>query len=188
MTRLIIIFISLTLALAWGIGFVWPKYQDLVRLEKINEVKIAELQRKEEYLQELKKTSQELKNYQSQLAKIDLALPADPSLAATFDFIQKVSSQSGLVLTDIKPPVSQVITKEEETTQPLLEIEKITELEELKETKLSFLVVGDYSSFKNFLSVLEKSARLFEIEAISFLIPEKEDPWKFDLKIKVYSY
>ena len=193
MTRLIITIVLFALTLTWGINFVWPKYQQLAILEKKNEIKKTELQRKEEYLQELKKISQELKNYQSQLAKIDSALPADPGLAALFDFLQKASSQSGLVLTNIKILASRAVTKEKEkTTQSPSkipsEIREIAEPEELKETELSFLVSGDYPSFKNFLSVLEKSSRLIEIENISFMFPQKEGPWNFDLKIKVYSF
>ena len=205
MTRLIITVVLLALTLAWGIGFVWPKYQQLAILEKKNEIKKTELQRKEEYLQELKKISQELKNYQSQLAKIDSALPADPGLAALFDFLQKASSQSGLVLTNIKILASRAATKEKEKTtqsfskisseikeipefKELSEIRETAKPEQLKETELSFRVSGNYPSFKNFLLVLEKSSRFIEIENISFIFSKKEGSWGFDLKIKVYSF
>lgn len=141
-------------------------------MEKRNEEKRAEIRGREEYLQDLKKAAEELKNYQIQLAKIDFALPSNPGLEILFDFLQKASSQSGLVLKDIKPSTTRLSS----------------DLEGIKESELSFVVSGVYSSFKNFLSVLEKSSRLIEAESISFSSSEKEGPQDFSLKIKVYSY
>lgn len=172
MSRPIIIIIFLSLTLALGIGQIWPKYQELKFLEQRNKEKRTEIETKEKYIQGLKKMAEELKNYQVQLAKIDSALPSEPGLAALFNFFQKVSSQQGLVLTQVSPFLFQ--------THP--------EIKNLKETEVSVAFSGSYPSFKNFLSVLEKSARLIEVESISFLTQEKEGLLNFDLKIKVYSY
>ena len=172
MSRPIIIVISFSLTLILGVGLVWPKYQDLKTLEKKNEEKRAEIRGREEYLQELKKTAEILQNYQIQLAKIDSALPSVPDLPVLFDFLQKVSSQSGLVLKAVSPPTSRLSL----------------DFEGIKETELTLLVSGNYSSFKNFLSILEKTSRLIEVESISFSGAEKETSLNFNLKIKVYSY
>ena len=171
-SRPFIIVVFLFLTLAMGIGLIWPKYQELKFSEQRNEEKRAEIAGKEEYFQDLKKAAEALKNYQNQLSKIDSALPPDPGLEVLFNFLQKASSQSGLVLTDIKSPVTS----------------KVADLEGLKETELSLVVSGAYTSFKNFLSVLEMTARLIEVESISFSSSEKEGLQKFNLKIKVYSY
>ncbi|PIR71770.1 MAG: hypothetical protein COX89_01390 [Candidatus Nealsonbacteria bacterium CG_4_10_14_0_2_um_filter_37_10] len=171
-SRPFIIVVFLFLTLAMGIGLIWPKYQELKFSEQRNEEKRAEIAGKEEYFQDLKKAAEALKNYQNQLSKIDSALPPDPGLEVLFNFLQKASSQSGLVLTDIKSSVTS----------------KIADLEGLKETELSLVVSGAYTSFKNFLSVLEMTARLIEVESISFSSSEKEGLQKFNLKIKVYSY
>ncbi len=142
-------------------------------MEKRNEEKRAEIRGREEYLSNLKKTAEDLKNYQIQLSKINSALPSDLELEVLLDFLQKASSQSGLVLKDIKPQL----------TQPS------PDLEGIKESELTLAVSGVYSSFKNFLSVLEMTARLIEVKSISFSsTPEKEGPQDFNLKIKVYSY
>jgi len=170
MSRLFIIVSFLSLALILGIGLVWPKYQELKFLKQRSEEKRAEIEGREEYLQDLNKAAEVLKNYQNQLAKIDSALPPSLELEVLLNFLQKASSQSGLILKDIKPPVSQPSSEEE-----------------LKETELSLAVSGAYTSFKNFLSILEMTARLIEVESISFS-STKEGLQDFNLKIKVYSY
>jgi len=167
-----IIAIFLFLTLIFGISQVWPRYQELKFLEQRNEQKRAEIRGREEYLQELKKAEETLKDYETQISKIDSVLPSEPGLEILFNFLQKASSQSGLVLTDIKPSGPQAAPN----------------LEGLKETAVSLAVSGSYSSLKNFISVLEKTARLIEVESISFSSIEKEGPQKFDLRIKVYSY
>jgi len=178
MNRQITIVVFLSLVLILGIGQVLPKYQELKFSEQRNEEKRAEIQGKEKYLQDLKKADEELKNYQNQLVKIDSALPSNLGLEVLLNFLQKASSQSGLVLKDIQSSASRVIS----------EIKELPELERLKEAEVSFAVAGSYSSFKNFLSVLEMTTRLIEVESISFSSTEKEGPQDFNLKIKIYSY
>lgn len=171
MNRPITIAVCIWLSLILGVGFLWPKYQDLRNSQKKIEEKKAELQYKEEYFSELNKTSDALKEYSEILQKIDSSLPADPNLPSLFDFLQKVSSQNGLVLKRINPV----------STTPF-------EDSKIQETHLNLSLSGSYSAFKNFLSTLQKSARLIEIESITFSSPEKEETFNFDLKIKVYSY
>ena len=59
---------------------------------------------------------------------------------------------------------------------------------EIRETGTNLVVAGSYSSFKNFLSTLEKTARMIELESISFSTLEEVGPIDFNLRIKVYSY
>lgn len=149
---------------------IWPKYQSLSSLNKEISQKTSEFQSQEKYFQDLQKTSEELKKYQDSLSKIDSALPSDPSLPELFNFLQNFSSQSGLSLKKISPS-------------------SISPKEELKESRVDLTLSGDYPSFKNFLSVLEKSARMIELEKIFFSSPQKEtESFDFNLTIKVYSY
>jgi len=131
------------------------------------------LQKKQEFessdrsFQEILKTSERLKNYQEEISKVDSALPEDPSIPSLFNFIQKSSSQSGLLLENI----GSINVKEEG---------------KLKKWTTNIKLKGDYSSFKNFVSILEKSARLIKVEKISLLI-EKETP-TYNLTISFFSY
>jgi len=156
-----------------GAFLVFPKYQDLRSLRLEIGRRNTELQSKEKHILNLQEVSRELEKYQLEISKVDSALPSNPSLPSLFNFLQKESSKNGLILEDIG---SFSITIPEDNP-------------EIKEISLNFGVSGSYSAFKSFLSALEKSSRLIEIENISFSASEeKESLPSFDLKIKVYSY
>jgi len=169
----IYIIVSLLLSFLLIFFFVWPKFQELSSLKEKISVKRSELQSQEKYFQELEKTSEELKKYETSLSNIDSALPQNPLLPELLNFLQKASSQSGLSLKSISSPSTAS-----------------GEAEKIKETRISLVLVGSYSDFKNFLSVLEKSARLIEVENLSFFIKEikEKGPIDFNLATKVYSY
>ena len=151
---------------------VFPKYQTLNVLKKEVLEKQEEFRSQEKYFETLQDASEELKKYEGPLSKVDSALPKNPSLPELLNFIQKASSQSGLSLKGISPAVTLPFEKGE-----------------IKETRINFLLVGSYPDFKNFLSILEKSARLIDVENISFSLPkEKEGLFNFAITIKVYSY
>ncbi len=167
---MVIICFFLTLIL--GVGFLWPKFQDLREVQKNIKEKGEQLQSNEEYFSNLEEIKINLEEYQGELSKISSALPDDPSLPSLFDFLQKASSQSGLVLKGISP----------------FTISSLEEFPAFKEIQFGLEIAGSYSSFKNFLSILEESARMIEVENISFLSPEEGRPFTFNLGIQVYSY
>jgi len=169
MNRIVVISLSLLISFAWGIFFLSPKNKTLNSLKEEIRQKQFELQSQEEYLVNLTATAENLKNYQIQLSKIDSALPDTPELPALFDFLQKSASQSGLVLKG-------------------LEATSGTQAEEgLRETRLNLLLIGSYTSFKNFLSVLEYSSRLIETESLTFSSSEA-GLINAKIRIKVNSY
>ncbi len=149
---------------------VFPQYQNLSSLkQRVVDFEIA-LRNQENYFQKLKEINNELEKYRDSLLKIDSALPPRPSLPELFNFIQKLCSQTEMALLNIGSI----------STTPIPQTQ-------LKETRIEITIKGSYSGFKNFLSGLEKSARLIEVENISFSTKEKE-PFDFNLKVKIYSY
>lgn len=148
---------------------IYPKFQNLSVLKTQILQKENQFENLKNYYQQIKETSEKLQNYQESLSKIDFALPEDPLLSEFFNFIQKLSSVSGLSLDkiDFIPPLGE---------------------EKLKEWKVNLVLKGDYPSFKIFLSSLEKSARLVEVENISFSEPKEKEPINFNLLIKIRSY
>jgi len=169
MNRLITIAICIFLTLILGVVFIYPKYQELRGTQERIRLKRAELQSKEKYFSDLTDVLEQLKEYEIQLSKIDSAIPPDVSLPALFNFLQTAASQNGLVLEEMSPGFT--------TTQ-----------ERFRETSISLVVTGSYSSFKSFLSTLEKSVRMIELESISFSSPEETGLFTFNLRIKVHSY
>lgn len=169
MTRLHITILTFLLTLILGVLIIHPKYQELGLLEEKTKIRKAELQSKEEYLTSLQATSEELKKYQNELSIVNSALPSDPDLPALFDFLQKTASQNGLIFKEMKPP-------------------SVNTTKEPKEILLTLQMTGSYSSLKTFLASLGKSARIIEVESVSFTVPEKTALLTFDITIKVYSY
>jgi len=178
-SRPLIILFSLFAALFLVINFLVPQYRNLKELQSKIEEKKIELQMEKEYSSRLEKIAEELKKYEENLAKIDSALPPEPSLPSLFNFLQEEASEAGLVLERIFPPFTNSIKEE---------LVKKGWDPELKETKVHFTVSGFYPSFKNFLSSLEKSARLMGVESVSFSTTGQKEPIDFYLKIKTYSY
>ena len=160
--------------------FLIPKYQDLSYSNMQAELRVDRLKNLQEHFSELSSLDQELSAYQAEMAKVQSALPEDPSLASVFYFFQESAKQNGLLLTSI----SFSSTKREQANK---------EKTEIKEDIFSVEVTGSYTAFKNFLSTVERSARLIEIESISFSSKKEEesvskDLFSFELSVKVYSY
>jgi len=179
MRRPLLIIIGLFLMLILAVGFTFPKYKNLTLLQLKVEEKEGELQLEKEYFSKLAETSEKLKKYEESFSKINSALSPDPRLPALFNFLQAAASQNGLVLKKIAPFPTNSLKKEllEEGWSP-----------ETRETSVNLTVSGAYPSFKNFLSTLEKTSRMIEIENISFLSPEEGGPVDFNFRVKVYSY
>ena len=160
------------LALILILFLLYPRYQELRPVQIRIREKSHELERKENYLAELREISEEIKRHEGRLSLISSALPDDVSLPNLFNFLQKASSQNGLALKSPQYGGSSLLPESE-----------------IKENRISFQVVGNYTSFKNFIQYLERSARLIEVDSISFSSPDEElGLFTFSVTIKVYSY
>jgi Tfp pilus assembly protein PilO len=177
--RPLVILLGLFLALLLVIGFSLPKYQNLKLLKLKVKAKEIEFQAERKYFSEIAESKEKLKKFEEELSKINSAIPPEPSLPSLGNFLQIAASQNGLILKKIMPSPS---------SRPKEEFIKKGFSPGIKETGLNLTVSGDYPSFKHFLSNLEKTARMIEIESISFSSSEKEAPIDFNLRIKVYSY
>jgi len=173
MNKLYITALSLVLAVILMVVLLWPKYQDLQELTAFLEQKETELQLKKDYFSQLRETSRKLEEYGENLSKINSALPEDPSLPSLFDYIQQTASQTGLLLEKIE----------------LRGIKPAKKNSKIREIHLNFILSGLYPDFKNFLSALEKSARLIQVQKIMFSTPQDlEEPFSFKVGIKTYAY
>jgi Tfp pilus assembly protein PilO len=165
------------LILILGIPFIGlPKYREVQFLKFQIEEKKKELEYKEEYLEELENLAARLKDYQKEWEKIESALPDQPSLPTLFYFFQKLSAQNGLILRGISFQGISPLEIKRESPFPLQKI------------SFSLSLSGSYSALKNFLWALQKNARLFEIEGISFSAPGEEESFNFNLEVRTHSY
>lgn len=170
--KFIVILICLLVSFGLGFGILYPKYQEIKFLRFEISQKETELRYKEEYFSNLSQISEKLKGFGDSLAKIDSAIPQVVSLPSLFDFLQKISSQSGLLLRKLSPVSGRYLT----------------EKSEIQEHSFSLSLSGSYLALKNFLLSLEKSARLIEVNSISFSSPAEGNFFEFELDLKVHSY
>lgn len=176
---LIVVFF-LIVAVGGGL-LIWPKFQESRILENDIKTKKEEIRQKEEYFKNLRELKIQLEtDYLDELSKINAALSSLGSpMPSLLKFLQESSIQSGLLLKSVSPSMNDT-----------------SEKSNLKELKVDLDLEGSYSSFKNFLSVLENSSRLIETESISFSLEnplaqgetQRKTSSSFNLQIKAFSY
>jgi len=149
-----------------------PLSNQLRNLNLETEKKNLEIRYKENYFSDLREIAEKLEKHQESLTKIDSALPEVFSAPIFFNYLQKISSESGFVLKDMKFSESSFLEE-----KPAIE-----------EHSFSLCLAGSYGGLKNFLSNLEKSARFIEVESISFSSPKEEEIFEFDIRINTHSY
>lgn len=155
-----------------GVLLWWPKYQEFSDLRSEFTRKEKEIVRKEKYFSQLETLSKKLEEYPEELSKIDSALSLDPSIPALFNFFQKTSFESGLILQGLS----------------LGKTSFSRELGGIQGISFSASVSGSYPAFKNFLSAIYKNSRIIEVESIGFSFPEEEDLFSFGLKLGTHFY
>lgn len=167
---IVIIFLFVVLFLG-AYFFWWPKYLETKDLRVQLENKEEDLRKREAYLSELNDISKKLSDEHSDaINKINWALPADNLMPALFNFVLKTASENGLVVDDIGWKSSA---------------QKDSNVQDIP---LSISVSGSYSSLKNFLTALYKSARLVEVDSINFSSPSKGEMFdaKISLRVRIY--
>jgi len=181
MTKIKNIIIIFLISILMIVFLVLPKYQEFKEARQAVFQKQMELRGQKQYQQELQSLSEELKKYSAEMEKIKQAV--DPvSLLSFLNYLQKVTSESGLILKSYSYSLAPSPTTEEEVL-PTAEEKK-----EIKKTSFDLALTGSLDSFLTLLSVFERSLKLIEIEKISFSASEKGEITDFNLGIKVYIY
>lgn len=156
-------------AAAVSVFLVLPKYQATEGFSGQIEEKRLLLQQQEDYYRKLGELEEKLKGYEESMEKVNTALPEDAGIPDLYNFLQRASSENGLILDNAGTFTLSGAKKEGE----------------VGEAQVNFSVTGSYSSMKKFLNALEKSARLIELKGISFTSPTEGDIFKFSLTVKV---
>lgn len=178
-TIMIIIAVCSIGGIIFGGYLLVPKFQEFQAQNDLLESKRNELKYREEYFLKLQAVETQIKEYKPEIEKISVALPNDPSLPSLFDYLQRTCSQSGLVVNDMGN----------------FTVSNSSKHAGLKEISIKIGVSGPYESLKAFISVLEKSSRLIDVEGVSFGVLDSQeqggrslDIFPFSISLKVYSY
>jgi Tfp pilus assembly protein PilO len=189
MSRLATIIICFLLSSVIAFFLLLPeinKYSDFGLKIKAEDLKLKD---QENYFSQILDLNDKLKVYQPELDKIDSAIPSEPSVPSLLDFIQGISAQSGLVFNKLS---SFSITTPKKPTKGE---ENVTIPVGLKQISITFEASGDYSALKNFLSKIEESSRLVEVDSIvsvkagaAAAAVKQEGSLSLNITIKAYSY
>lgn len=135
---------------------VLPKYQQSVQLESQRADAQSGYEAQVSADLNLSSMLQQIQTHQDALAKIDSALPASPSLASITHFISQAAQKSNLTIRSV-----QFSKEASQQTQS-------SSASQVKNIGFIVNATGSYQGLKEFLSALETSARLFDVDAISF--------------------
>lgn len=155
---LIIILVALTFGMVLGM----PRYQETqASLEEL-EARRTDLKNRQDYFKALAQIAGELRNYSTNLDKVKSALPMGPAAPSLANYLQSTSSQSGLILKNLNYGMtnSTVIARDPSTGFAV------------NDYLVSITLSGSYAAFKEFLSSVEKSSRLIEVEEITFAMSQ----------------
>lgn len=163
--------------------FAVPKYHQAQALDNKVAVTQAELNSESAYYAALEGLAADIDERESELEKIQSALPASFSLAPVMDFLQRKGMESGLVVKSITFSQSAAATTPQ-GRQPVVE----EGLGPIKKISINLYFIGTYQGLKSFISSLEKSARLFEVDVISFAASQGQGIARSQSKIKTYEF
>ena len=175
-TIIVIIIITILIFL-----FVIPKYQESRDLQTKLYEKQATYNGESAYYAKLSELVKDIESRKDVLEKIDSALPPDTSFAPLLYFLQKKGDESGLVV--------KSVTFSQALQGPYGQVLQESSDKKIKNVMFTLNLSGNYQGLKKFLASLEKSARLFQVDDISFLSQEPlRGTTQLQSKLQVYDF
>ena len=165
-----------------------PEYRTLAQLQSDLSEKRAEYFSQYDYYASIDKIYLDLQSRQSELNKVDDALPQNPDLGRLIYFLQETARQNGLVIKSVFLSKSSPVKTNSKSAS------------NVKDIIFSADLLGDYPSLEGFIKSLQKSDRIFEVTSISFgseSMPtigasqsqfQIQQSYSFNLQIKTHSY
>ena len=181
----IIIIALLVAAGALVFFFIIPKYQESQVLQASVLEREAEYNRQSEYYAKVFTLLKNIKDRKDTLEKVDTALPPKVAFAPLVYFLQKRADENKLAIQSLVfsqvPPETNALELPTEAEQ------------EVKDLIFTLSISGGYQNLKNFLLTLEQSARLFQINSITFvaLLQQSQNSlpiYNFNLDIQTHYY
>lgn len=177
MSRFLILLILCSYILSLGLGLVGPERKRLKLLRKKVKSEKGVVLRRRGRLDSLKKKKEEIAKHGEGGAKMKRGLPENSEPSYLLELVQEAVSREALMLAQIES-ISTSIRKKKERGN-------------LKEASVSLEVKGSYRSFLALLSRLEKSARLIEVDWVSFSVPEEAEESSlldFEVSLRTHSF
>lgn len=127
--------------------------------------KNAEVKNQQDYYARLINITTDLDRNAINLKKIETALPDNSDEPSVMNFVQSVAMQSGLILESVDYSGTKTASGMPKADAAVQEGSR--PVYSLSSYGVSAVLSGDYVNFKDFLSRIEHSSRLIQVEAIS---------------------
>jgi len=150
--------------------FIFPEYENVKNLQAEILTREMELSGREDYFKGMVSIYNNLLERRENVIKINTTIPSSTLIPSLVYFLEEKSKLNNLALRDIN-----------------LTTIRSSGVDEIKESRFSLNLRGNYLNFRRFLNSLENSSRLINIERIHFT-QERENVYDFVLNIKTYSY
>lgn len=171
--------------------FALPKYQEFKDLEKTIIQKESEYKALAGYYEKIANLFGDIESRRDVLTRVDNALLEDVSFASLMYFLQIKGMENELVLKSIMPP------KYSSGSYGAIALKK--SIKEVKPVVFNISLSGNYQNIKKFLSDIDNSARLMQVNAITFNaqaspVLKSGKPqnqlgfYDFNLEIQTYTY
>ena len=192
----IISLISFIVSLILIFVFVFPLFSSAREIYSDLNQKRQEIEKLKELSGKIGKIEQDYDSISEAVEKVLLALPEEKDLPQLLVQFEKIAVNNGLLLESIE--FGEISKKEEsDFIRSIKDYETLNQSKKMLSTfpnsSVLLKVAGSYSSFKNYISALEKNVRSMDIYSIQFSNDSKmrslfsdSGIFEFDLGINVY--
>lgn len=173
---IILPFVLFFAALAIGFWILWPLYGDITAALLSREQSQDNLAQRKKLTENLERLISQYNERNSDIASLGKAVPSDQNIPELLVNLEAIASENGLIF-------GSVNFKPKDLKAPGVK----TLIAEIR-------VKGSYPDFLNYLKILEKSLRIFDVMSVSFSgvspgqIGAKINDLEFNLTVNTYYY
>jgi len=185
--RLLISLIILIVAITLVFLAVSPLWSAVVRLKTEIVEKEKGIAKIEELLSKTEQLKKEYQETEEAAQKVLLSLPKEEDIPYLLVQFESLASTNGLLLSSVK--FNPIVEEKKKSVSALQSDEKISG--DFPKSLINMKLSGSYDAFKSFLSALENSVRIIDVQLIKFNAPGDTalvelGVFEFDLDIVVY--
>lgn len=166
MSKILILLFLISYIVSLSLSTLIPQYRKVKELQKELANKELILKTREQYIKELEQSSRRIDEHEKELAKMGYAMPSRADTSYLLEFLDETVFKAGIILRNID------------------KVSKSTEKKKAGEAnwaEVSFRLTGTYDSFLDFLERVEKTARLVEVDFISFAAESLEEEQEIEM-------
>lgn len=158
------LFLSLFLVIFFGAFVIRPTMVTIADL-------IKEIDDKQELDQQLQRkvaalatAQEEYQQLRDQIVYLDQAIPSQPELVRSLKTIEKIASDNRIIISSLR--VSEI---PEEKKAQIFDAARLNRID----LYITFQIMGDYPSIKNFVESLHQYRRAFVVEEVNFNVQDR---------------